>query len=73
MRAELAICQQRVRELEAAMRRSDSDSSAITALRKELDEYKLRVLQISSEVPLEHLHSSRSSYTFAQLSTVPSL
>ena len=54
VRAELAICQQRVRELEAAMRKSDADSSAIIALRKELDEYKLRVLQISSEVLLEH-------------------
>ena len=52
VRAELAICQQRVRELEAAMRKSDADSMGIIALRKELDEYKLRVLQISSEVAI---------------------
>ena len=50
VRAELTICQQRVRELEAAMRRSDADSSAVVALHKQLEEYKLRLLQVSSEV-----------------------
>lgn len=51
VKAELAMCQQRVKELEAAMRKSDSDSSVVVSLRRELDDYKLRVLQISSEVP----------------------
>lgn len=51
VKAELAMCQQRVKELEAAMRKGDSDSSVVVSLRRELDDYKLRVLQISSEVP----------------------